>query len=124
VGASAGRDVILWLAGESPLRYRCRAARPCWSGSRGRRVRSGSDFEQAITPPRICSLPRTAWFSSPRVLSPAAGAADQRHLALRIIEQVLSNPDPRFEAFAAREPYFAVVTDPKFLRTNSPRTRA
>jgi SAM-dependent methyltransferase len=28
------------------------------------------------------------------------------------------DPDPRFEAFAAREPYFAVLTDPKFLRAN------
>ncbi len=26
--------------------------------------------------------------------------------------------DPRFEAFAAREPYFAVLTSPKFLRAN------
>lgn len=30
----------------------------------------------------------------------------------------LPEPDPRFEAFAAREPYFAVLTDPKFLRAN------
>jgi SAM-dependent methyltransferase len=27
-------------------------------------------------------------------------------------------PDPRWEAYAAREPYFAVLTDPKFLRAN------
>lgn len=27
-------------------------------------------------------------------------------------------PDPRFEAFAAREPFFAVLTAPKFLRAN------
>ncbi|HEX9368722.1 MAG TPA: methyltransferase domain-containing protein, partial [Vicinamibacterales bacterium] len=27
-------------------------------------------------------------------------------------------PDPRWEAFAAREPHFAVLTDPKFLRAN------
>ena len=27
-------------------------------------------------------------------------------------------PDPRWEAFAAREPYFAVLTAPKFLRTH------
>ena len=26
--------------------------------------------------------------------------------------------DPRWEAFAAREPYFAILTDPKFLRAN------
>jgi SAM-dependent methyltransferase len=31
---------------------------------------------------------------------------------------VLTRPDPRWEAFAAREPYFAVLTDPKFLRAN------
>jgi len=30
----------------------------------------------------------------------------------------LTRPDPRWEAFAAREPYFAVLTDPKFLRAN------
>ena len=29
-----------------------------------------------------------------------------------------SSPDYRWEAFAAREPHFAVVTDPKFLRAN------
>jgi 2-polyprenyl-3-methyl-5-hydroxy-6-metoxy-1,4-benzoquinol methylase len=29
-----------------------------------------------------------------------------------------AGPDPRFEAFAAREPYFAVLTHPKFLRAN------
>src|SRR4029079_9232289 len=34
------------------------------------------------------------------------------------IEQGLSSQDSRFEAFAAREPYFAVLTDPKFLRAN------
>ena len=28
------------------------------------------------------------------------------------------DPDPRFEAFAAREPYFSVLTAPKFLRAN------
>jgi len=28
------------------------------------------------------------------------------------------DPDPRWEAFAAREPYFAVLTDPRFLRAN------
>ena len=27
-------------------------------------------------------------------------------------------PDPRFEAFGAREPYFAVLTAPKYLRSN------
>ena len=27
-------------------------------------------------------------------------------------------PDPRWEAFAAREPYFAVLTAPEFLRAN------
>lgn len=27
-------------------------------------------------------------------------------------------PDPRWEAFALREPYFAVLTDPRFLRAN------
>jgi 2-polyprenyl-3-methyl-5-hydroxy-6-metoxy-1,4-benzoquinol methylase len=31
---------------------------------------------------------------------------------------VSADPDPRFEAFAAREPYFAVLTSPKFLRAN------
>ena len=30
----------------------------------------------------------------------------------------MTRPDPRFEAFAAGEPYFAVLTDPKFLRAN------
>jgi 2-polyprenyl-3-methyl-5-hydroxy-6-metoxy-1,4-benzoquinol methylase len=30
----------------------------------------------------------------------------------------LSNPDLRWEAFAAREPHFAVLTDPRFLRAN------
>ena len=29
-----------------------------------------------------------------------------------------TTPDPRWEAFAAREPYFAVLTDPRFLRAN------
>src|SRR5260221_7159324 len=29
-----------------------------------------------------------------------------------------TTPDPRWEAYAAREPYFAVLTDPKFLRAN------
>jgi SAM-dependent methyltransferase len=29
-----------------------------------------------------------------------------------------NGPDPRFEPFAAREPYFAVLTSPKFLRAN------
>jgi SAM-dependent methyltransferase len=31
---------------------------------------------------------------------------------------VTDDVDPRFEAFAAREPYFAVLTAPKFLRAN------
>ena len=31
---------------------------------------------------------------------------------------VSTKPDPVFDAFAAREPYFAVVTDPRFLRAN------
>jgi hypothetical protein len=31
---------------------------------------------------------------------------------------VLTSVDPRWEAFAAREPYFAVLTDPRFLRAN------
>jgi 2-polyprenyl-3-methyl-5-hydroxy-6-metoxy-1,4-benzoquinol methylase len=31
---------------------------------------------------------------------------------------VLTSPDPRFDSLAAREPYFAVLTDPKFLRAN------
>ena len=31
---------------------------------------------------------------------------------------VTTSPDAAFDAFAAREPYFAVVTDPKFLRAN------
>jgi SAM-dependent methyltransferase len=31
---------------------------------------------------------------------------------------VLTSPDPRFEALAAREPHFAVLTDPRFLRAN------
>ena len=31
---------------------------------------------------------------------------------------MLTRPDPRLEAFAAREPYFAVLTDPRFLRAN------
>ena len=31
---------------------------------------------------------------------------------------MLSSKDPGWEAFAAREPHFAVVTDPKFLRAN------
>jgi 2-polyprenyl-3-methyl-5-hydroxy-6-metoxy-1,4-benzoquinol methylase len=31
---------------------------------------------------------------------------------------VSAAPDPRFEAFAAREPYFSVLTAPKFLRAN------
>jgi SAM-dependent methyltransferase len=30
----------------------------------------------------------------------------------------LSSPDPPWEAFAAREPHFAVLTDPRFLRAN------
>ena len=30
----------------------------------------------------------------------------------------MSSPDPRWEAFAAREPHFAVLTDPRFLRAN------
>lgn len=30
----------------------------------------------------------------------------------------LAEPDARFEALAAREPYFAVLTDPRFLRAN------
>jgi SAM-dependent methyltransferase len=30
----------------------------------------------------------------------------------------LTSPDPRWERFAAREPYFAVLTDPRFLRAN------
>jgi SAM-dependent methyltransferase len=29
-----------------------------------------------------------------------------------------SDPDPRWERFAAREPYFAVLTSPRFLRAN------
>src|SRR5262245_60880221 len=29
-----------------------------------------------------------------------------------------AHPDPRWEAFAAREPYFAVLAAPKFLRAN------
>jgi 2-polyprenyl-3-methyl-5-hydroxy-6-metoxy-1,4-benzoquinol methylase len=33
-------------------------------------------------------------------------------------------PDPRFDAFAAREPYFAVLTSPKFLRANFTPERA
>ncbi len=31
---------------------------------------------------------------------------------------LLPNPDPGWEAFASREPYFAVLTAPKFLRQN------
>ena len=31
---------------------------------------------------------------------------------------MLTSPDSRFEAFAAREPHFAVLTDPRFLRAN------
>ena len=31
---------------------------------------------------------------------------------------LLTTPDAAFDGFAAREPYFAVVTDPKFLRAN------
>lgn len=31
---------------------------------------------------------------------------------------MLTRPDPRWEAFAAREPHFAVLTDPRFLRAN------
>jgi 2-polyprenyl-3-methyl-5-hydroxy-6-metoxy-1,4-benzoquinol methylase len=30
----------------------------------------------------------------------------------------LTDPDPRWERFAAREPHFAVLTDPRFLRAN------
>lgn len=30
----------------------------------------------------------------------------------------MTRVDPRWEAFAAREPYFAVLTDPRFLRAN------
>ncbi len=31
---------------------------------------------------------------------------------------MLTRPDPRWETFAAREPHFAVLTDPRFLRAN------
>ncbi len=31
---------------------------------------------------------------------------------------MLTSPDPRWEGFAAREPHFAVLTDPRFLRAN------
>jgi len=31
---------------------------------------------------------------------------------------LVTDPDPRWEAFAAREPYFAVLTAPRFLRAN------
>jgi 2-polyprenyl-3-methyl-5-hydroxy-6-metoxy-1,4-benzoquinol methylase len=34
------------------------------------------------------------------------------------VASVLTTPDGAFNAFAAREPYFAVVTDPKFLSAN------
>jgi len=34
------------------------------------------------------------------------------------VASVSTKPDPVFDAFAAREPYFAVVTDPRFLRAN------
>ena len=30
----------------------------------------------------------------------------------------MTDPDPRWERFAAREPHFAVLTDPRFLRAN------
>jgi 2-polyprenyl-3-methyl-5-hydroxy-6-metoxy-1,4-benzoquinol methylase len=34
------------------------------------------------------------------------------------VASVLTTPDAAFDGFAAREPYFAIVTDPKFLRAN------
>jgi SAM-dependent methyltransferase len=44
------------------------------------------------------------------------GRASARHEVSGIISRV--TPDPKWEAFAAREPYFAVFTRPKFLRAN------
>jgi hypothetical protein len=41
-----------------------------------------------------------------------------RICASRCPEVLGGRSDPPFEAFAAREPYFAVLTDPRFLRAN------
>jgi hypothetical protein len=84
-----GRDVTLRLAGESPLRYFDAAPRV--------RVLVGdrevgafdpsSDFEQAITLPAdllAAANGRVVLESSKFFVPAAAGAADQRHLALRI----------------------------------------
>src|SRR5262245_27950057 len=75
------------------------------SQSAGLRSGGHSSFARAIlVPPEGLRLG----------LRPASDTAD----APLIVASVSTKPDPVFDAFAAREPYFAVVTDPRFLRAN------
>jgi hypothetical protein len=84
-----GRDVVLRLAGESPLRYFDAAPRVrVLIGDREiAAFDPSSDFEQAITLPAdllAAANGRVIVESSKFFVPAAAGAADQRHLALRI----------------------------------------
>jgi hypothetical protein len=84
-----GRDVILRLAGESPLRYFDAAPRVrVLIGDREvAAFDPGADFDQAITLPAdllAAANGRVVIESSKFFVPGAAGAADQRHLALRL----------------------------------------